>query len=629
MIHILRYLAFLFVLFLSVITSLFFFVIHHHWIDFSSLEQYYQGKPSIVLDDEGKEWTRFTYDKRKSVDITMLPEHVIQAFIAAEDHNFFNHPGISLKGIIRSLLINVYHGKIVQGASTITQQLVKLLFTDSRRTLMRKFKDQFLAVLVERQFTKDHILQLYLNNICFGCGIYGIQAASERFWSKPAHELTVDEAALLAGVVKNPSHYCPLLYPLSAQKRRSIVLHSMLQMGFITKTEYELYKNKSLELNIPQIACIAPHLKEHIRIYLEEKVGKKKLYTGGLIIQTTVNSFIQKKAMEIFHEQIKLLRSGKMNCVDGGVITIEGKTGHIKACVGGYDFNASQFNRALQARRQLGSIFKPIIFTIALQQGMNFAQTELDEPIEVVQSNSSWKPRNAIRKFEGEMTLARALAHSNNIIPIKTLLSVGFDPVIALARKCGLPENIQRYPSLGLGCVEGTLKEAVGMFNVFAQNGMYIEPYCIRWVKDEWGTKILNYKPQKYIVISAHEVGQVAKVLAIGMERARKKYKDKEWLATEAIGKTGTTNDSRTCWFVGATPDFTTACYIGNDDNSPLGSNVFAVSTGFPIWKNLHKVLPITKNKFSYDPSLKEIIIHARTGQPCTVNDPEAFTIFV
>lgn len=598
-------------------------------IDFSLLEQTSQGKPSILLDDEGREWARFSYDKRKSVDITLLPDHVIHAFVAAEDHNFFNHPGISLKGIIRSLLINIYHGKIVQGASTITQQLVKLLFTDSRRTVMRKLKDQFLALLVERQFTKDHILQLYLNNICFGCGIYGIQAASERFWSKSAYDLTIDEAASLAGIVKNPSHYCPLLYPLSAQKRRSIVLRSMAQMGFITQAEYDVYKNKPLELKIPQTTCIAPHLKEYIRLYLEKKVGKKQLYAGGLIIQTTLNSSIQKKAMEIFHDQIAILRSGKMANVDGGLITIEGKTGYIKALVGGYDFNVSQFNRVIHARRQIGSTFKPLIFTVALQKGMNFAQTEIDEPIEVVQANSSWKPRNAIRRFEGEMTLARALAHSNNIIAIKTLLSVGFEPVIALARSCGLPENIPSYPALGLGCIDGTLKEVVGMFNIFAQHGMYVEPHCIRWVKDEWGTKIINYTPQEKRVISARHAGQVAKVLAIGMERARKKYKDKEWLATEAIGKTGTTNDSRTCSFVGATPDFTTACYIGNDDNSTLGSNVFAVSTCFPIWRNLHKLLPVNQNKFSYDASLKELVIHARTGQPCGPHDPEAFIIFV
>jgi penicillin-binding protein 1A len=616
------------IIFCSCSIGFFFFIIQNSWIDFSSLEHYSHGKPSILLDDEGKEWARFSFDKRQSVDITVVPDHLIHAFVAAEDHAFFNHPGISWKGIVRSLLINMYHGKVVQGASTITQQLVKLLFTDSRRTFTRKIKDQFLALLVEQQFTKEHILQMYLNHICFGCGIYGVEAASQRFWGKKAQDLSLDESALLAAIVKNPTRYCPLLYPLSAQKRRSVVLHSMMQLGFIARDEYEKYCKIPLELVKSEANYLAPHLKETVRIYLEEHVGKKKLYTGGLTIQTTINSIMQQHAEKIFHEQIALLRKGKMAHVDGGLITIDGKTGHIKALIGGFDFATSQFNRATQARRQIGSTFKPLVYTAALEGGMNFAQTEIDEPIEI-KSNQSWQPRNHIRKFEGTMTLARALARSNNIIPVKTLLAVGFDPVITLAKKFRISDTLQPYPSLALGCVDGTLKEVVGMFNVFAHNGVYSEPYFIKWVKDEWGTKIINYKPQKETIISSRICGQVAKVLSVGMNRARNRYKNSGWIECDAIGKTGTTNDSRTCWFVGATPDFTTASYIGYDNNSSLGNNVYPISTVFPIWKNLHKVLPITKKQFSFDPTLKEIVINGLTGLPCTLEDSEALTIFI
>lgn len=623
---------FLGVFFLCIISACggaFFFMNNTHWLDFSALEQHRDGKPSIVLDDEGNEWARFSCDKREPVDISKIPMHLIQAFLAAEDHAFFNHPGISWKGIIRSILINMYHGKIVQGASTITQQLTKLLFTDSRRTVLRKIKDQFFAVLVEQQFTKEQILQMYLNHVCFGCGIYGVEAASQRFWSKSVQDLTLSEAALLAGIVKNPTHYCPLLYPLSAQKRRNIVLNSMKQLGFITHDACDLYQKSPVALNVPFNGALAPHVKEMIRIYLEEKLGKKLVYSGGLIIQTTLNRAMQLNAEKIFCEQVSALRSSKIPMVDGGLITIEGKTGHIKALVGGFDFSQSQYNRVTQAKRQMGSIFKPIVFAAALQKGMNFAQTEVDEPFELIQNGTVWKPRNYTRKFEGRMTLARALAHSNNIIAIKTLMAIGIDPIVELAKKFHISAHLPPYPSLALGCVDSTLKEVVGVFNVFAQHGVYVEPHTIRWVKDEWGTKIISIKPRKETILNSRESGQIAKVLSIGMDRARKRLHNQNWLDCDAIGKTGTNNDSRTCGFVGATPEYTTAVYLGIDDNSSLGKNAFAVTTAFPIWKNVHKLLPTTKKHFSYDSTLKEITIHGRTGLPCNSSDAEALTIFV
>ncbi len=621
--------ATLFFCLISTFAGALFFISHTHWIDFSALEQYKQGKPSIVLDDQGNEWARFSCDKREPIDISKVPQHLIQAFIAAEDHAFFNHPGISWKGIVRSMLINIYHGRIVQGASTITQQLTKLLFTDSSRTLLRKIKDQFFALLVEQQFTKEQILQMYLNHVCFGCGIYGVEAASQRFWSKSVQDLSVAESALLAGVVKNPSHYCPLLYPLSAQKRRNIVLYSMKQLGFIKPDEFELYRNSLVDLKVPLQGSLAPHVKEMIRMNLEEKIGKKMLYSGGLTIQTTLNRHMQMNAEKSFCEQIALLRSSKVPRVDGGLITIEGKTGHIKALVGGYDFSQSQFNRVTQAKRQMGSIFKPIVFAAALQKGINFAQTELDEPIEMMQGGTMWQPRNHIRRFEGTMSLARALAHSNNIIAIKVLMEIGIDTVTALAKKFHISAELPPYPSLALGCVDCTLKEVVAVFNVFAQHGVYVEPQLIRWVKDEWGTKIISIKPYKETVLNSRESGQVAKVLAIGMDRARKRSKTSSWIDCDAIGKTGTNNDSRICGFVGATPDYTTAVSLGIDDNSSLGKNAFAITTAFPIWKNVHKALPVIKKHFSYDSTLKEVIIHSRTGLSCSPDDPEALTIFI
>lgn len=620
---------FFLVIFFSFTLGALTYVIQDKHIDFSVLEHYNPGRPTILLDDEGCEWTRFALDRREPIDFNQVPEHVKNAFVAAEDHYFWSHWGISLRGIFRSLLANCYHGKIVQGASTITQQLVKLLFFDARRTFGRKLKEQCYALLVERYFSKEHILQTYLNHVYFGCGIYGIEAAAQRFWSKHACDLTLDEAAMLAAVVKSPGQYCPLLYPLSAKKRRDIILLSMHKLGFIKQEEYEEAKNKPLNLVQESIEPLAPHLKETIRVFLENLVGKENLYTGGLIVQTTLNKTIQAEAQKAFEKQITQLKETLLPDIDGALICMQTKTGEIKALVGGANFCQSQFNRALQAKRQFGSIFKTFVYAAAINQGMHFAQTAIDEPMSIGQESSAWQPRNSTRKYEGQMTLARALSHSNNIITIKTLLAIGIDKVVDLAKKLRLSEEIAPYPSLALGCVDGTVKEAVGMFNIFANNGVYIEPHFLKWVKDSCGSKIWKKNVDTERILSSMVTSQVAKVLGIGMSRIKKQHPD-DWINAQAIGKTGTTNECRTNWFCGATPNYTTVLYIGLDDNKSMGKHVYAARTVFPIWLDLYKNLPILKKSFTYDPSLKEVLIDSKTGQRAnTINQAGVFSLLL
>src|SRR5579863_1048286 len=337
-----------------------FFVIHNHTIDFSILAHYDAARPSILYDDQGNEWGKFQLDRRDPVDGARLPQHVINAFIAAEDWHFFLHHGISWKGIARSIIVNLYYGRKVQGASTITQQLVKLLFFDSQKTFKRKIKEQLYALLVEQQLTKDQILHTYLNYVCFGCGIYGIEAASQRFWSKHAHEISVDEACTLAGIIRSPARYCPLVYPLSAQKRRDVILGKMKHLGFITPQEYEDLVARAVTIKDKNYDMFAPHIKEMLRVSLENIVGKTTLYSAGLRIQTTINSTMQTAAQEAFTTEMIKLREKLGNELDGGMIVLDRKTGEIKALVGGFDFTASKFNRATQARRQIGSILKPL-----------------------------------------------------------------------------------------------------------------------------------------------------------------------------------------------------------------------------------------------------------------------------
>jgi len=603
------------------------FVAHNKCIDFSALEQYDPGSPSILLDDEGNEWARFQLDRREPIAYAAMPDHLVHAFVAAEDWSFFTHSGISWRGILRSTLVNLYNGRIVQGASTITQQLVKLLFLDSKKTFTRKIKEQCSAFLVEQQFSKQQILETYLNHVYFGHGIYGVQAACQRFWGINAADVSLDQAATLAAIVRSPRNYCPLNHPLSAQRRRNIILHSMLNLNFITEEVYAAARAREVTVINQQRTQCAAHLKETIRQYLEEQFGKERLYSGGLVVQTTLNREIQEKAERAFHDTIAGLRSSMEPEIDGALITMETQTGAIKALVGGFDFNTSQWNRAMQAKRQLGSTFKPLVYAAAVAEGKQFSDTEIDEPFELESGNSLWKPNNYNHMFAGEVTLAYALSHSNNIVTIKTFLDIGSDPVIELAKKCHLTGPVHPYPSLALGCIDDTLDVVTAMFNVFAHDGIYVAPHYMKWIKDKWGAKVWRHNTVEERAIPSEVVGQVAKVLQHGVQRIRPIFAQK-WFEGDAITKTGTTNDSRTCWFIGSTPQLTTGVYVGCDDNRSLGKNVFPLRTAFPIWLSLYHALQPAHGQFTFDSSLKEYYIHEKTGLTvANRSDPGAVAI--
>jgi penicillin-binding protein 1A len=595
------------------ILGAFFFLFAKAPIDFSILENYDPGKPSIVLDDKDEEWTRFQIDKRHPLTLSQMPDHLQYAFIAAEDWDFFYHRGISFKGIIRSTLKNMMHGKIVQGASTITQQLVKLLFFNSKKTFKRKIKEQFFSLLVECQFTKQQILETYLNHVYFGCGIYGVQAAAQRFWGISVDKLTPDQSALLAGTVKSPGNYSPLLFPLSSVQRRNIILGQMKKLDKITEDEYQECKERPLNLNCVQKEAIALHLKEMLRSDLEGKFGRQQLYCGGLTIKTTISSAMQKRAEKEFTGYFKVTRSRLGEDLDGGMISIEAKTGHIKVLIGGVDFFESQFNRAVQARRQQGSVFKPVLYAAAIKEGISMLDTAIDEPLIVQQGSQSWEPQNHDLKFHGSMTLARALSYSSNIISAKTILAVGPKKVADLARSCGLSGPIPAYPALSLGCVDSTVYEVTAMFNVFANDGVYVKPEYLLWVKDKWGKKIYKLDIHQYKVFEPKVAHQINQVLTFGLDR--KKKKSKKWLDSSAISKTGTTNDSRTCWFAGSTPEITTVLYAGFDDNKSMGKWVYPVYVAYPIWMRFHKSLTTKRKLFEYDSSLKEVSADIITGK--------------
>ena len=619
------------VLFFSASLGVLFYVSQQPWVDFSVLEHYNPGKPSILLDDEGNEWARFRLDKRDVISFKQIPKNVINAFIAAEDWNFFKHSGLSVKGIIRSTVVNLYSFRKAQGASTITQQLVRLLFFETEKSFKRKIKEQILSIVVEQQFTKEQILETYLNHVYLGSGIYGVEAASMRFWGKHIKDVTNDEAAILAAIVRCPQHYCPLYNPESSRKRRNLILKNMYTLGFITKQDYDQGIAQPVNVLKYDSQLLAPHFKEALRQMLEETVGKQALYTGGLKIQTTLNRKMQEAAEKAFREQFKKLHKKFSPDLEGALLCIEGLTGAIKAMVGGCNFGTSQYNRALQARRQMGSTFKPLVFASALAAGRSLTDIEVDEPITLTIYNQEWTPRNANNLFEGSMTLAHALATSNNMVSIKTFLAHQ-DRIMQLAQESGLTGATYPYPSLALGSLEASLDESVAMMNIFAQQGTYAQPHMLLWVKDEWGTKLWKGNQSIKPVLNSITSNQIAKSLSSRIEQAKRNQPDK-WFDCEAFGKTGTTNDARSCWFIGATPKYTTGVYIGHDDNRSLGQeageDVFASQTAMPIWRDFNALIEQEVKQFTFDASLRDVTINAITGLPCEKNDPQALSILV
>lgn len=592
-------------------------------IDVAQLEKECESRPSVVLDDAGQELFRYSLDKRSRMAYSAIPDVVVKAFLAAEDRSFFSHAGICVKGIVRSFLINLYHRRVVQGASTITQQVARLLFLSHERTFLRKIHEVVLALQLERQLTKQQILELYLNNVYFGRGIYGIEAAVQRFWGKSVRDVTLDEAAMLAAVAKSARFYSPLNSPLMAQRRRNTVLQCMRTIGFVGEQEFITAKEKPLKLHeLVQGSPIRLYIQEGIRCWAEQRWGKEALYNNGLVIQSTINVAMQEAAEKSFTSVIAPMRKERGNSLNGGMVVLDVPTGKMKVLIGGMSFIESQFNRALQANRQIGSSIKPILYALALSHGYDMDNVAVDEPIEIRRPNGKpWRPRNWHRKFDGPMTLARALITSNNTITIKVLLTLGVSRLNALLECFGIKKGLTLYPTSALGTAHATVKENAAAFNVFLNNGLYVEPYLVDSVKDAWGKTMWRHKINQRKVLDPKVNAKIVKTLINSMRLSKQFWEDEGWIDSEAAGKTGSTNGAATVWFVGGTPEYTTAVYLGRDDNKPLGRMVYASKTAFPIWLNFVKQIPSRVKNFYFDPGLHEIFIDWRTGEQVEMQD--------
>jgi len=567
------------------------FIGYIYWLfsdlpDIRNLEGYRPLEASIVYSSDGQVLTEFYYERRKFVPHYEIPDIIKKAFISAEDVRFYKHPGVDFIGIMRALYRDIKAGSIVEGGSTITQQLAKMLFLSSERNITRKIKEAILSIQIEKKYTKDEILGLYLNQAYFGNRAYGIAAAAETYFGKSFKELKISEVALLASLPKAPSAFNPFKKPDIAVKRRKIVLEKMLEEGFITKEQY----NEAIKEPLPEHPhwrrFEAPYFVETLRQELEAKYAER-LYKDGLRIYSTINYNLQKKAEEAVKKGLEEIHKRVKPQVQASLIAIELKTGYVKAFVGGNDFWETQYNRVF-ALRQPGSAFKPFVYAVALMEGWNMDDTILDAPISFpgAVKGKSWSPKNYNNEYHGEVSLRKALALSLNAATVRLASHVGIKKVVEFAQQCGLTTKIHTYLSTALGASDVKPIELTTAYSVFA-TGKKIKPIFYEKVTDHNGVIIEENKPETEIILPEEIVEQMRELLwEVVISGTAQKAKE---LQREVYGKTGTTNDFSDAWFVGFDDELLVGVWVGRDNHKPIGPKEAGARAALPIWIDFMK----------------------------------------
>jgi penicillin-binding protein 1A len=561
-------------------------------IDLPGIDTLKDYRPSIassVYDDNNELIDDFFLEDRKIVNMAEIPKVVHYAFIAAEDSRFYQHQGFDIQSIFRALFKNFEAGHIVQGGSTITQQVAKLMYLSPEKKYIRKVKEAILSYKIDKYLTKDEILNLYLNQIYLGHGTYGIESASLGYFGKSAKELTLPEAALLAGLPKAPNTYSPFLYFERAKQRQAYVLSRMVEDNYITRAEMDKAVKARLKLrDIKPKDKVAAYFVEHIRRYVQEKYGADVLYKEGLSIYTTLNLAAQKAARDALEKGLAELEDRekyKRGLVQGALYCMDVKTGAIRAMVGGRDFSKSEFNRATQSRRQAGSAFKPLIYTAAFDKGMNPSTRFVDSPIvfeDPSQEGGLWKPKNFDEKFLGPITMRTALVQSRNIVTIKILQEIGIDYAASYAMNMGISSPIARNLSLALGTSGVTLQEIVNAYGVLANGGKKVTPFFIKKIVDRTGNVFEETKVKSEQVIDPRIAFMTSYIMRDVVESGTgRRVKS---IGRPVAGKTGTTNDIRDAWFIGFTPSLIAGVWIGFDQETTLGKNEVGGRAAAPVW---------------------------------------------
>jgi penicillin-binding protein 1A len=556
-----------------------------------ALEEYAPLVSSRIYSTDGQVMAELYLERRTFVPHYQIPDHVKKAFVSIEDIRFYNHPGVDFIGISRALLQDIKAGGVVQGGSTITQQLARLLFLKSDKSIKRKIKEAALSIQIEQRYTKDEILGMYLNQAYFGARAYGIEAAAQTYFGKPTKDLNIADAALLASMPKAPSVYSPFKNPEKARERRSIVLKEMADHHFITEAQYREADNIPVPASRHFRKYEAPYFVEGLRQQLEVKYGHE-LYTSGYKIYSTVDFRMQRLAEEAVRNGITSLEKRVKPGIEAALIAMDLRTGHVKAMVGGSNFWKNQFNRATQASRQPGSAFKPFVYIAAIEDGMTAEGRINDSPISFAGAvkGQRWNPHNYDGKYYGSVTLRKALAKSLNCATIRLAAYVGVDSIIEMAKRLGIRNKLQPYLPLAIGASDVTLADMVSAYSTFA-SGFRPNPLFYEKVMNRDGIIIEENEPEGEDLLSEDDVEEM-KVLLKAVVEEGTAMRAKE-LKRPIYGKTGTTNDYTDAWFIGFDDRLVVGVWVGRDDHTPIGAKETGASAALPIWIQFMKKAPL------------------------------------
>ena len=554
---------------------------------------------------DGADKLAFTIFKEQRIEVPLakISPHLIRAIVAVEDQRFFEHRGFDAFRIMSAALANIRLGRVAQGGSTITQQLARQSFLKSERTLRRKLQELILAQRIERVYQKWQILELYLNKVYFGDGLYGAEAASRGYFGKSASDLTVSEAATLAGLVKSPSTYAPTVSMPRAVARRNVVLQAMVDTGVIDRPTWQQARGTKLVLT-NSLESEEPHgqyFKEQVRRELVERFGWQRVYQGGLRVFSTIDMTMQDQAETAVQEGLEAVtkrrraiasRRGSTGPRDqdplqAAMIALDPQTGHVRVMIGGRNFAESRFNRAVQARRQPGSAFKPFVYAAALEAGYTPATVldHLDDPIDTLQG--AWTPEEG-HSTETAMSLRTALRTSSNRAAVKLLQQVGIPRTVEYAKNMGVGD-VPKVPSLALGSGEVTLEAMTAAYAAFASGGLVPKPILIRRVEDRDGQMLFEEEPSSKQAISETTAFLMSNMLADVVNAGTAARVRSLGFTLPAAGKTGTTNDFNDAWFVGFTPTLASGVWVGFDQPQTILPNGFAADVAVPIWAKFMK----------------------------------------
>ncbi len=517
-----------------------------------------------IVDRNGRDIVVRGAAKEQPVDIDALPFHIPMTILAAEDRRYYNHMGVDPVGLTRAMAENIKARRYVQGGSTITQQLAKNIFLSPDKTLRRKAQEMMLAIWLERDFTKNELLEMYLSRVYFGSGAWGLEAASQTYFAKPAAELTLAETAMMAGLLKAPSAYNPVQHPDRAAKRTSTVLSMLEGQGLLSSDLKARALMEQIEINRPESDHTGQYFVDWIWDDLEAAIG---IPAQDIVVQTTLDINAQQTAHQAMLSHLDTTRGAS----EGAVVSLDG-TGGVMAMVGGTSYTHSQFNRAVQAQRQPGSSFKPFVYLTALRQGMTPWDTRMDAPITIADphSDEEWSPANFSETHAGAISLQDSFAKSINTVAVALGEEVGRQAVIETANGFGLT-GLKPYRSLALGAQSATPLQMAGAYLPFANWGNYQQPYGILSISTADGTPLYDHIPaEPQSVLQPDELFDMNRLMTHAVEsgtgrRARVKGR-------HIGGKTGTTNDFRDAWFIGYSPEIVTAIWVGSDDNSPMNN---------------------------------------------------------